>query len=293
MAKLLSECDALNANGVEYTDFSCLAPSLLRQTYVSWEKHYNPLPVLNWMVEHPLVPIVTCIFYGVFIVKGTQYMSKREPWQWRQQLAFWNFFLSSFSFFGMMRTAPQLYHNLVTLSLRDNLCIDPQITFGSGSTGLWVQLFILSKFPELFDTLFIVIHKKKLIFLHWYHHITVLLYCWHSYVTRSPAGLFFVTMNYSVHAIMYGYYFLMAVKLKPKWFNPIVVTIAQISQMFVGVSVTLIGFYYYKNDSNCFIQRENNVAAFIMYGSYLFLFLQFFIARYFKNTSIKVTKKKL
>ena len=91
---------------------------------------------------------------------------------------------------------------------------------------------------ELLDTLFIVIHKKPLIFLHWYHHVTVLLYCWHSYVTKSPAGLFFVVMNYSVHASMYGYYFLMAMKLKPKWFNPIIITCFQISQMIVGVSFT-------------------------------------------------------
>lgn len=54
---------------------------------------------------------------------------------------------------------------------------------------------------ELVDTFFIVIHKKKLIFLHWYHHITVLLYCWHSYVTTSPPGIFFVVMNYGVHAM--------------------------------------------------------------------------------------------
>jgi hypothetical protein len=34
-----------------------------------------------------------------------------------------------------------------------------------------------------------VIHKKPLIFLHWYHRITVLLYCWHSYVTKSSRGI--------------------------------------------------------------------------------------------------------
>jgi elongation of very long chain fatty acids protein 6 len=139
---------------------------------------------------------------------------------------------------------------------------------------------IATPYSELVDTFFIVIHKKPLIFLHWYHHITVLLYCWHSYVTVSPPGIFFVVMNYSVHATMYFYYFLMAMRLKPKWLNPMVITVAQISQMVVGVAVTLAAFYYYKTDSACTVTAENNTAAFVMYGSYLFLFMQFFIGRY-------------
>lgn len=286
-----SECIAVNGFGVEYLEFSCLVP-WLRPFYMEWERKYNPITVLQWMQANPLCPIIACLLYGLFIVIGRKYFATREPLNWRIQLAAWNFSLSLFSFIGMARTAPQLFYNLSTISLRDNLCLDPQITYGSGSSGLWVQLFVLSKFPELFDTLFIVVHKKKLIFLHWYHHITVLLYCWHSYVTTSPSGLFFVVMNYSVHAIMYGYYFLMAMKMKPKWFNPIVVTIAQISQMFVGIIVTLVAFYYYKYDeAECFIKKDNNLAAFLMYGSYLFLFLQFFIGRYFKDKAIKVTKK--
>ena len=146
---------------------------------------------------------------------------------------------------------------------------------------------------ELFDTFFILIHKKPLIFLHWYHHITVLLYCWHSYVTTSPPGIFFVVMNYSVHASMYFYYALMALKLRPKWFNPMIITAFQISQMIVGIAVTLVAFYYFMNDpeGNCKIERENNTAAFVMYGSYLFLFLQFFVGRYFAG--VKKSKRKL
>ena len=133
---------------------------------------------------------------------------------------------------------------------------------------------------ELIDTFFIVIHKKPLIFLHWYHHITVLLYCWHSYVTKSPPGIFFVVMNYSVHASMYFYYFLMAARMRPKWLNPMIITTMQISQMVVGVAVTLAAFYFYETDPSCGLEAENNTAAFLMYGSYLFLFLQFFVGRY-------------
>lgn len=246
----------------------------------SFEKYYDPMVVLHWMQQHPAVPVLVCVAYMVLIFAGQYYFSTRPAWNWRTGMAGWNLLLSAFSYVGMARTLPQLLHNLSTYSLRDNLCLDPRSTYGSGSTGLWVQLFVLSKIPELLDTFFIVIHKKPLIFLHWYHHITVLLYCWHSYVTKSPLGVFFVVMNYSVHASMYGYYFLMAAKLRPKWFNPVIITAFQISQMIVGVAVTLAGFYYYKTDKSCQIEAENNTAAFVMYGSYLFLFLQFFVGRY-------------
>jgi elongation of very long chain fatty acids protein 6 len=65
------------------------------------------------------------------------------------------------------------------------------------------MLIAYPQVPELFDTLFVVLRKKKLIFLHWYHHVTVLLFCWHSYMTMSSAGLYFISMNYGVHALMY------------------------------------------------------------------------------------------
>ena len=58
----------------------------------------------------------------------------------------------------------------------------------------------------------------------------------------------------------------------------------QIIQMIMGVGVTLASFYYYIFDEDadepCKIRKENNVAAFLMYGSYLFLFVQFFVGRY-------------
>jgi elongation of very long chain fatty acids protein 6 len=269
---------------------------LIDQINSRYEKYYDPVPVLHWMQQHPMVPVAACVIYMVMIGLGQLYFQNRSRWQWRYTLALWNLFLAAFSGLGMMRTLPQLIHNLTTLSIRDNLCLNPQATFGSGSTGLWVQLFVLSKFPELLDTFFIVIHKKPLIFLHWYHHITVLLYCWHSYVTTSPPGIFFVVMNYSVHASMYFYYFLMAVHLKPKWFPAVLITMFQISQMIVGVIVTVVAFYYYtkhKQDGSCQIEAENNTAAFGMYGSYLFLFLQFFIGRYMQTTGTKKVSDKL
>lgn len=287
-------CIGTNMDGVQFEEFACMYPAF-DNFYTNFEKFYDPMPLLHWMQANTMIPIVALISYAVLIIVGRKAMKNKEAWKWRKYLAVWNLALSLFSFVGAFRTAPHLFHNLTTMSLRDNLCTDPRTSYGSGSTGLWIQFFVLSKFPELLDTFFIVIHKKPLIFLHWYHHITVLAYCWHSYVTKSPSGIFFCVMNYTVHAIMYGYYFLMAIKMKPKWLNAMFITTAQISQMVVGVTVTLFAFYYYKTETreSCSIQKENNIAAFIMYGSYLTLFAQFFVGRYFKVNATRSPKKKV
>ena len=54
---------------------------------------------------------------------------------------------------------------------------------------------------ELVDTLWLTLRKAPVIFLHWYHHVTVLLYCWHSYSSQIGTGLWFAAMNYSVHSV--------------------------------------------------------------------------------------------
>mmetsp|Transcript_54620 Transcript_54620/g.116039 ORF Transcript_54620/g.116039 Transcript_54620/m.116039 type:complete len:307 (-) Transcript_54620:170-1090(-) len=281
---IAEDCVRPNGLGQAFFELSCVYPSL-GKLYLPFEKFYDPAETLGWMQLRPTFPIWSCILYLILITVGRSHMEKNPAWSWRRVLAAWNLSLSLFSTIGFLRTAPHLFHNLMSYPLREVMCGDPKETYGSGSTGLWVQLFILSKFPELLDTFFIVVHKKPLIFLHWYHHVTVLLFCWHSYVTASPPGLFFVTMNYAVHAVMYGYYFLMAVGMRPRWFNPIVVTLMQIAQMAVGVSVTALGFYFYSNPEEgriCNIQKENLTAGFIMYGSYFYLFLHFFLTRYIK-----------
>ena len=114
--------------------------------------------------------------------------------------------------------------------------------------------------------------QQKLIFLHWYHHVTVLTFCWHSYACTSSTGLYFVAMNYSVHAIMYGYYFLTSVKAWPKWLPASMITIAQISQMIVGTTICIMSFVYLKDEQPCAVTKENVIAGSLMYGSYLYLF---------------------
>lgn len=143
------------------------------------------------------------------------------------------------------------------------------------------------------DTFFLVIHKKKVLFLHWYHHITVLLYTYYGYCNASPIGVYMTAMNYSVHAIMYCYYFLMACKIRPPSFVPLFITCLQISQMFAGCYVTIKGYQYYKKDPDCELTDGVVISGFLMYGSYLYLFCQFFVGRYITpKFSVKAQKKK-
>lgn len=209
--------------GQPYEELSCLYPTL-GKTYFQWEAidgvSDNHIKIYEFMLANTWLPFAACTIYFGSIVLGQRYFETRPAWNWRRTLAAWNLVIAAFSFWGFMRTAPQLAHNLHHYGWQATLQGDSLSMLGMGSNIHWVMCFVLSKFVELFDTFFIVVHKKKLMFLHWYHHITVLLFCWYSFIHQQPMGIIFCVANYAVHSVMYCYYYLMAIKSKPKWFNP-------------------------------------------------------------------------
>lgn len=175
-----------------------------------------------------VVPVIAVALYLLFCYYGQRWMKARAAFDLSRALAAWNLFLSAFSLYGAVRTVPHLLHRIVTEEFRDTVCRSAHVSYGAGAVGLATSAFILSKLPELLDTVFIVLRKKELQFLHWYHHVTVLIFCWNSYVTESSAGLYFVAMNYSVHAVMYAYFGLTGLRMWPRWFPAGVVTAMQV-----------------------------------------------------------------
>lgn len=283
---------------------------ILKPLYHDFEREYNPEPVLNMMKSNNyILPASAVCLYILFLVIGRSYMKDRKPFQLTTAFAYWNLFLSIFSFYGVTRTVPHLLYRLATESLEDSVCKSAHVGYGGGVTGLAVQIFILSKIPELLDTVFLILLKKEVIFLHWYHHITVLLYCWNSYVTESAAGLWFVAMNYSVHSVMYLYFYLQTTNQTPKWMkkNAFFITFMQIMQMFVGTSIVIACLYYnqygtkvykYKfSQSKCGNDDSNLIAGGVMYASYFALFVHFAVRRFvlgkddFAKKGAKAVKK--
>ena len=165
---------------------------ILRYVYTAVEADYEVLPVKNWVANHWEVPVLFVVLYLVGIVYGKRYMATIPFDKSRlvNELATWNAILSIFSTIGALRTVPHLLNLIATTSFEETICTPPDVEWGVGATGLWVQLFILSKIPELVDTMFIIVRQRDLIFLHWYHHVTVLLYCWHAYSTEASQALY-------------------------------------------------------------------------------------------------------
>ncbi|CAB9517926.1 of very long chain fatty acids protein 6 [Seminavis robusta] len=268
----------LTRRGKDYEEIYCVYP-WMRHFYMDWEFTWRPEFLFDWMHRNNWFPVACCVVYMIAIYLGPKYMENREPYVMKRTLAAWNLLLSIFSWIGVARLLPALIHNVSTYGWENYLCMDPENSIGPSATGMWCLFFVLSKPAELVDTFFIVAHKKKLMLLHWYHHVTVLLCTWYTFITHCPPGLVYSTINFGVHAVMYFYYFLMAIKCKPKWFNPKWITIAQITQMVVGSVVSTAAFLVVRKEG-CWASWENNTGILVMYVSYFFLFLQFFLQRY-------------
>lgn len=134
-----------------------------------------------------------------------------------------------------------------------------------------------------------MLRKQPLIFLHWYHHITVLIYSWFSYTEYTSSARWFIVMNYCVHSVMYSYYALRAMGYKPPRFIAMVITSMQLTQMIVGCTINLWANDYLKavNSTACHISPINIKLSIAMYFSYFILFARFFYITYLTPTGRK------
>merc|ERR1712014_419290 len=121
--------------------------------------------------------------------------------------------------------------------------------------------------------------------LQWWHHSTVLLYCWHSYAVRIATGAWFACMNYGVHSVMYGYFAVTATSYRKKVAPyAIYITLMQLVQMLVGMFVTIKAVMYQAAGEECHVNKTNSVFGLAMYASYFLLFFKLFVDNYLTQT---------
>lgn len=255
-----------------------MATQALNLTAYEFEKSIDSDDLVQFIKENFLISVWSSAVYIVVIFAGQWLMEKQERFGLSSALAVWSGMLAIFSVAGTVRMWPEIIHVLRYEGLYRSACYCGYMEHPV--TQFWTGLFILSKIIELGDTVFIVLRKQPLIFLHWYHHITVLLYTWYSFTEKTANGRWFVCMNFAVHAVMYTYYALRALKFKVPNQVRMVITLLQLSQMVVGC---FINFYVYsmKNSGHyCAITYENIGYSFLMYFSYFVLFAKFFYDAY-------------
>ncbi|XP_077999747.1 very long chain fatty acid elongase 6-like [Glandiceps talaboti] len=243
-----------------------------------FERGFNYAEKVAWFEKNWTHAFLYGAIYILFVFFGQPYMESRPKYNLRAALALWSLSLSVFSMMGAIRLWQEFIYFVAKYGWKASIC-DP--VFYTGVSGFWAWAFIVSKLPELGDTVFIVLRKQKLIFLHWYHHVTVLLYAWYSYAHFIAQGRYFLTMNYTVHAFMYFYYALKAsgmVKI-PGYVN-ISITVMQVFQMVVACVVNILAHIYRKRGEYCSTTDTHTFVSFILYFSYFALFANFFYQTY-------------
>ena len=252
--------------------------------FAEFERTYTGEALLQFTRDHAEIPVFAIAFYLAFVFYVPDVLRDRPGFPLKWSFAAWNVFLAVFSLCGSVRTAPHLYRVLSEKGFDYTVCETPRNWYFDGPVGLWVALFIFSKLPELLDTFFLVLQKKRVIFLGWFHHATVMLYCWHAFHNCIASGLWFATMNYLVHSVMYTYYFLMVFRRLRPYARAIApfITSVQIIQMAVGSAVTVrSGVLHYRDPGSCAVDPANFKLGLGMYGSYLVLFSMLFWDKYF------------
>ncbi|KAF8375811.1 hypothetical protein PRIPAC_82240 [Pristionchus pacificus] len=254
------------------------------------EENFNYRRAGDWMDEHTIFAFQMVGIYMVLIFALKHWMRYREPFNLKMPLAVsylngpliaWNAFIASLSLASVLAMSWEYWTTLFERGPNDTLCFTQEEYFGGKYIGKAVFVLIFARLPELIDTIFIVLRKQPLIFLHWYHHTVTLTVAWYTYSSRFSGSVHLVLVNALIHTVMYSYYFLTAVGIKP---HPLVaqsITIGQITQFIYAMyGLVYITVFHYGLGEPCNIVTGPFVIHWIMVTSYTYLFVDFYLNKY-------------
>ena len=246
------------------------------------QSKFETIHVQEWLRNYRFVSVIASAVYVILLFGGQKWMSTRPAYDLRGSLLLWNTGLAVFSLLGMLSLLPPIVHAVYLHGFEFAFCEAP--AFQCQNQSLWGLLYTFSKIIEFGDTLFVVLRKKPLQFIHWYHHVTVCIYSFYliTGVTggNGTSARWLCAMNFTVHTVMYSYFALRAIGINVPSRIALVITIMQISQMFWGLFINFMSHRLYLAGKECGIGTNLYYFGMAIYGSYALLFLHFFYDRY-------------
>ena len=246
------------------------------------QSKFNCNGAIKWINDSWHVPVVSICTYLVLIYVGQKWMANRNPYNLKRALFLWNVGLAVFSILGTITYLPSLVKAVFKYGIPYTACKSEVLW--NPHISIWGFFFVLSKILEFGDTPFIVLRKRRLLFLHWYHHVLTVVFSWYSfsvYITGLQHWL--TSINYFVHSIMYSYYALTSGGVHLPTTIALLITILQVLQMFIGISIDLILYAYHNRFDNCDYDAGVLCLSFFMHLSYAILFVHYFINRYIRK----------
>ncbi|GMR46311.1 hypothetical protein PMAYCL1PPCAC_16506 [Pristionchus mayeri] len=226
----------------------------------------------------------------VFIVPNV--MKKRKAFDLRWALTLWNMTLSIYSAISFYLLYPYVIQSYKKGGMIGTLCYNDDL-YTNKVSGYVTWLFIMSKGPELMDTVFLLLRKRPVIFMHWYHHSVTFLLGQLFFTEFVPWARWGILINLMVHTVMYFYYGLRAYGVKTARWVSMAVTCTQITQFISGFYFAgRVAYMYVTNELNdCEAKVEKMGGGCVVIFTYLYLFCDYFYKTYVKNDSPTRPKK--
>ncbi|KAG0335536.1 hypothetical protein BG000_007443 [Podila horticola] len=178
-------------------------------------------PIDSFVFQEGVAPLSTqaevamwTITYLIVIFGGRQIMKNQDAFKLKHLFILHNFLLTIAS--GALLVL--FIENLAPILARHGLF------YAICNEGAWTQrlellyyLNYLVKYWELADTVFLVLKKKPLEFLHYFHHSMTMILCFVQLGGYTSVSWVPITLNLTVHVLMYYYYMRSAAGVRIWW----------------------------------------------------------------------------
>lgn len=236
-------------------------------------------------------PVGAAAAYVVVILSLQRFMTTRKPLDIPYTLFLHNITLSFASFLlGSWLTYILVSEFIGGMTPHQLICSRSIYEIGQIQMIYYLNMFY--KVWEFLDTIFLVVRKKQVAFLHSYHHAATLILTWNQLMEHSAPQWVPIVINLWVHVVMYYYYAMSALKIKIWWKKYL--TTLQICQFIVDVSLLAYAYASFIRsgfDTNvCYGTSTGAIVGIGVILSYLVLFIRFYVQTYSKRRTAEKSK---